>query len=462
MKLNRITIQNYQTLATADIDLSRHVLTVVAGDNEVGKSSLLEAICFAITGESPRVALKKNYGHLVTRGADGGLVTVSVDNAAIVRQVQDGKLMGGVDLPVHHLLVPMLTHDYLPGLSPVEFRDLLFRVLVSQVKASDILERIEKTGFQLTGKLRQEVGTMLLAGISAAHDKAKERASDARKLWERLTGDRYGSKKAENWERKTETGAPGAMEEYKERLEAVENGLTEKRAILARLSVSEHVLLCPSCKTGLRYAEGDKPRLYLDGDAKAEEQRHEASVIADEINKLENERLTLQNFIRALNLADDMAEKAKRDTEEATNLHKQIVMFNDLADLLAPDGIPADILAEAILPVKARMVETAEQTGWKLCQLIDLELMVDGMPVRLQSVSSQWRAWATLLEALSFCSGLGLLVLDGFDVLSPANRSVFINWLLTIEKDYDTILVAGTLKEPPKMPEHVGVVWLEQ
>ena len=55
-----------------------------------------------------------------------------------------------------------------------------------------------------------------------------------------------------------------------------------------------------------------------------------------------------------------------------------------------------------------------------------------------------------------------LLILDGFDIVQPGDRKELLAWLdrLTSAGILETCLVLGTLREPPKLPDRVGSVWL--
>ena len=80
MHLEHIFVENFQGLRSASLDLATPI-TLVAGFNGAGKSSLREAIGFALGG-SGRVQHKKDYGKLVTEGEKKAQIIVSHDGAA--------------------------------------------------------------------------------------------------------------------------------------------------------------------------------------------------------------------------------------------------------------------------------------------------------------------------------------------------------------------------------------------
>lgn len=90
MKITRISAQNYLGIRAADIALDRPV-QLFAGRNGAGKSSLMEGIRHALTGETVRVSLKKDYGSLLTEGAESGFVEVVADGGAYAVALPSGK-----------------------------------------------------------------------------------------------------------------------------------------------------------------------------------------------------------------------------------------------------------------------------------------------------------------------------------------------------------------------------------
>ncbi|MGK9630576.1 hypothetical protein O6383_24315, partial [Salmonella enterica subsp. enterica] len=82
----------------------------------------------------------------------------------------------------------------------------------------------------------------------------------------------------------------------------------------------------------------------------------------------------------------------------------------EIADALSPDGIPGEMLAEALGPMNARLGASAVAAGWSIPQITaDMEITGDGRPYALLSESEKWRADAMIAEAVSYLSGLRLL-----------------------------------------------------
>lgn len=85
-----------------------------------------------------------------------------------------------------------------------------------------------------------------------------------------------------------------------------------------------------------------------------------------------------------------------------------------------------------------------------------------GRPYRALSASEQWRVDAVLGALVAELSGHRLLILDGFDIVQPSDRGALFAWLDSLTKDgtLETCIALGTLREPPKLSNRIGVVWL--
>lgn len=89
MKINAIRISNVLGVTEADISLGNPV-NLIAGKNFAGKSSVQEAVRMALTGETVRVALKKDYGRLVTEGRDIGFATITLVDGQAAMTLPNG------------------------------------------------------------------------------------------------------------------------------------------------------------------------------------------------------------------------------------------------------------------------------------------------------------------------------------------------------------------------------------
>ncbi len=155
----------------------------------------------------------------------------------------------------------------------------------------------------------------------------------------------------------------------------------------------------------------------------------------------------------AIAMTADTADTAEKKTREAAEHHADVVAWDACAKALAPDGIPGELLSEAMGPFNARLAQSAVDTEWmRLIVGQDMAIRTaDGRPYQLLSESERWRADAMLAEAISHLSGLQFLLLDRYDVLDAKGRSDALAWLTILADagELQTCLIFATLREAP-------------
>ena len=166
-------------------------------------------------------------------------------------------------------------------------------------------------------------------------------------------------------------------------------------------------------------------------------------------------------------LAKEIEESGEKE-KAALKKHEEVLAWDACAKALGPDGIPGDIVAEALGPFNKSLYEAHELSGWDLVQLRpDMSLFVGGRPYDLLSESGRWRADASISVAVSVLSKIRFLILDRIDVLSPVNRGVLLGLVddLIYNEIIDGAVLFGTLKAKPAddaLPESFSCYWLDQ
>ncbi|HBO9319461.1 TPA: AAA family ATPase, partial [Pseudomonas aeruginosa] len=199
MRITKLEITNFQGLRHAALDVSAPVL-LVAGHNGAGKSSLLDAISHAFTGKPGRVAQKQHIGQLITEGAKKGEARVEwLDDAGEVQAcgvaLPSGKGSPLADSP---FLPYVLDASLFAGLKADDRRKLLLSLTGASASPAEVGKRLKAKGIDLA--LFEKVKPLLRSGFSAMVGQAKDYASEARGAWKAVTGENYGSEKANGWE----------------------------------------------------------------------------------------------------------------------------------------------------------------------------------------------------------------------------------------------------------------------
>lgn len=567
MRITKLEITNFQGLRHAALDVSAPVL-LVAGHNGAGKSSLLDAISHAFTGKPGRVAQKQHIGQLITEGAKKGEARVEwLDEAGEVQAcgvaLPSGK---GSQLADSPFLPFVLDASRFAALDAKDRRRVLFDLTGASASPAEVGKRLKAKGIDLA--LFEKVKPLLSSGFSAMVGQAKDYASEARGAWKAITGENYGSDKANGWEPEAPTAivSEEELESARAELRATDQDLDEaqqtlgssKRAhadaqarasritalretaaladrrrnklstdeqnqdewsekvMAAELassgSVPHQPLTCPHCQGAVDLQAGalvvhQPPEKIADAEAAkrlpeyreylasaqravANSQRDldECLAAAEQIKALETESAdapsaeAITNGEQAINelrqardasraklvaLQEAMEAAAQREASiaKAQAAHRDVVAWTGMADALSPTGIPAEILADAIGPVNELLQRLSGTAGWSPVQIsADIDVTFGGRLYGLLSESERWRCDATLTLAIATISGLRLALLDRLDVLDLPSRSQALTLLraVTMDKEIDSVIVAGTLKEAmAKTPTWLQAVWID-
>ena len=190
------------------------------------------------------------------------------------------------------------------------------------------------------------------------------------------------------------------------------------------------------------------------------------SAPADQISAARKSEAQVRADLREKETAIQSHQRAVEATAKARGYHEAVAAWDALADDLAPEGIQAQLLANAIGPFNLELQHHADMAEWgQIMVQPDMSLTKDGRPYALLSESEQWRVDAVCAAALSRLGLLDLLCLDRFDVLDIEARGQLLGWLgdAAWADEFKTVLLFGTLKgEPTVLPEGVQAVWLDQ
>lgn len=577
MRITRAQVDNFLGVSSIDVHLKTPV-AMFCGPNGAGKSSLQEAIRVALTRDTVRgVESKKNFDQLVHEGvkAGGALITTD-DGRDFAFDMPSGKFS------VEEVPEPMrvaLHGQRFARMPADERRTFLFGL--TGCKATPELVRQRMVDRECDKAKIEAVVPMLRTGFPNACEFAKTKATEAKGAWRTVTGETYGSKKAEGWkaEKPVATGdATGA----KETLTALETEITDlnqkqgslatearalaeaaqKRAALKSKAdgvdrVRENLGLAQkeladyeptvvalrgrakgTARVGLVHdmanflsrapfdsgEDSDEARALLDryeGEhgslndagtpdlmAQASLPDHESglTVLKNKVKNLQRDlsdaegakaafdalapaegdkpdpqielaqvqsrlgvlkasRDNLQVSLRAIEDVQRKIDQADEKTKKATQNHADVVAWSLVADALAPDGIPGELLAEALKPINTTLQIAARETGWMPVTIAaDMSITAAGRAYALLSESEQWRTDAMIAYAVAKLSGLKLLMLDRVDVLLPKGRVELLTWLDELAQDDKidgAILFCSTKAFPTGLPDTITPYWIE-
>lgn len=469
MKLTSISFRNF--LGLRKVDAAFGDVSLFAGDNWSGKTSIQHGLRFAITGEIDRVQLKKEYGMLVRDGQKSAELAVRCSHGPFpsldvnVTLTAAGKVSRGEPVEDDQGTLPVLLDQHrFTSLSAAERRAFLLNITAgAQDNHEEIKKRLVDAG--TPEEMADEILPILRGGFDAGEKEANARLRQARGEWKSITGEDYGEKKAEEWQFSTDDER-GKLEplvaQAAKRKQLVKLADEEHTRLVERTAWFEAVLAMHGKDVTCTHCGGIfKPDFKPSRDeieAMLPEYRQGVTMLA---SALANRRKELDEAEQAGRRLDELKAIAERTNKSAKATHGRALAWADVARLLGPDGIPTDLIGGTIKRINDRLRGSAAVTGWGQVALHPaMHITRDNRLLPLCSEAEQWTAEAMICEAIATVTGEKFLVLDRVDVLGVKRREALLTWCDQLAQDGLQVVLFATLKAPFKV-EGWRCYWLE-
>lgn len=191
-----INANNCFGLARASLDISG-VITIVAGRNHQGKSSLLRATACVLTGDSLPLGLKKNEGNqAVKEGALKGDVTFHDDDGSF-RKIFWPEASPSTKGNPRLITAVAAGLDKLSDFTVKELAEHLAFVTGSTPTEADLRAALPEGMEEVVKKVWASIQA---DGFDTALKRAEETGSNLKAQWRAHTGETYGSVKAKTWQ----------------------------------------------------------------------------------------------------------------------------------------------------------------------------------------------------------------------------------------------------------------------
>ncbi len=579
MKITAIQADNLLGIKTVNVKLPT-VVTLFAGRNGSGKSSIQEAVRIAITQDTVRdISLKKEFAKLVHGDSKAGGATVMINNDAeqsFMFNMPKGDFVGP---EITEAMRVALYGQRFAKMTADERRTFLFGLMKLKPTADSVKARMLATPWECEAAKIDAVLPLLRTGFPSVCDHAKAKATEAKGAWRQLTGGTYGALKAADWEAPVPDLPEGDAAQLADKVAGLDRNIASlneslgaiksaartaqetasRRANLAEAAgkvaglvdqlahakdelakyeptvvalrlraagtarvglVHDMAVFLEDLKCGVSTTAIERDALMarytkehgalggkIDTEAQAQLPEHEKGLLVMQ-NRVRNLQRDLDSATQAkgqydalapaedvgdvsaeIAEVDGMLQKARADRQAAENQrlnietattaraaatsktkqaqahHAEVLAWTKVADALAPDGIPAQLLLEALEPVNAALDQASIDTGWMTVTIAkDMAITANDRPYNLLSESEQWRTDAMIAEVVAELSGLRILMLDRFDVLDLPGRAQCLEWLdsLAFNDVMDTVLLFGTLKAlPDNLADTITAYWVQ-
>lgn len=376
----KLAVRNLLRIKKADLDIAPGQIALVCGDNDQGKSSLVETAGAVVTGLPfmRTITSKTKAIQLVRDGTKSGRVVFGNGSSMVQLNYPDceKETKGEVMDDGHPLVVGTVN---LMDMKPDARLSVMIDMLGAHATQADLIQYLKGNGItnatdKLWAKIEQD-------GWDVVHDLVKEKGRKRKAVWEHLTGTAWGKNKAVDWipdgfdydvavnyEKAVETRqkileaaiANQAVSqdridalnatvvtglEAEERLEQIPAEMTKLEEELAgRVRICDaypldpanvRKLRCPHCakdvvldKRKLGTAELELPTAELDEESLKKQRMDwsrddgDRSNCEDRIKMLNNERLRCEQTVQAAAKATDELDKADTNSEATTDLQQ--------------------------------------------------------------------------------------------------------------------------------------------
>lgn len=195
----RVEVKNFMGCEKAEVELDKAAL--ICGMNHQGKSSFLTALSSALTGEAVPFGLKKtDCGMLVKVGSTGASVKVQNDafETVSINWPKAEISTDGKNPPATTKMAAGL--ESLVDMKEKERSEFIRELVKCNPTKKDLEEFLGERGCT-NEKLIEKVWMFIEQdGFEASHKRACDTGRSLKNQWSDVTGEAYGSQKAETWQ----------------------------------------------------------------------------------------------------------------------------------------------------------------------------------------------------------------------------------------------------------------------
>lgn len=195
MKISGLHVENVGALTSFDARFEKPIV-LVGGLNAVGKTTLLDCIRMALTGEIDRVQFKKDYDQILSSGTHAGYATALIGDSNTAYRMDLPK--GAAVVMGDDVSIPYLLDMKRFSSADANTKRVLLSTITNTAPTADLLSQkmLER---ECNADFVKRIETLLVSGIDAALKHAKNMATEAKGAWRSVTGETYGGSKAETW-----------------------------------------------------------------------------------------------------------------------------------------------------------------------------------------------------------------------------------------------------------------------
>jgi DNA repair exonuclease SbcCD ATPase subunit len=201
VKINKLQLKDFINHKDSSLDLSQSKIHIFVGGNDQGKSAILDALSYALTGYARNISEKKDHHILVRNGAKAAEVNINLDNniqicrrrtisgeTLTVRQANNNpETSTAAQKSIYHALgcspqtlTALLSRSNLIDMPPANFKSLIFDMLNVKPTTETIREKLLKEG--LTNKELEKASDIIELAVAEGFEQAEQEAIMRRRV----------------------------------------------------------------------------------------------------------------------------------------------------------------------------------------------------------------------------------------------------------------------------------------
>lgn len=441
--MSTLKLQDVRSIPSAEIDLTGPI-TLLTGDNEEGKTSVLLALKAVLTGETACINIASKYD------ADGMCADGATKQASAILDDGEGQVIARWSKTKSY---PIRTQKSVAGLphaskTAAGLPDFLSLEANDRVKVFLEAFQVDPNEQDLTSAITQvEIDVsaedvwndIVIHGWDGTHTNASEALTAMKADWRAVTAEEWTKDKAEDWapDCMDETGVTGDQIKKLEQaaLDAASKAAAakaERDAIMVPPEPGDE-LTCPHCSKTVVERGGVLQKLEKISDAQRERLVHTRNAMSGKVAGLQEDA---RNAETALNTATALAARSEEDREQriknAAEISEKIKTQMALVEVLGLEGVRGRKRDEMLHLVNGQLEDMAATIGMENVRLVwepdpgkHKKTICARMGDRLYqnlSSSQQWRVRLLIQILIAKRDGSTMLLLDDCEILVRQRR----------------------------------------
>lgn len=203
----QLTVKGYRGIDRAEIEIPENQITLIAGDNMAGKTSLVQAIQYNAKGDAFPLGLdKKEMKDVIFEGTDKCEVSLKTERGTRTLMLPACEIKGTA-IDASEIAVGL---RQIALLEPDDLADLLTKKLVVTLDSERLAKELSELNTTTDTKLREDLQKILLEtvfgtdkipakGWDSGEKSAGENSRSMQSQWATITGEKWGVNKGEKF-----------------------------------------------------------------------------------------------------------------------------------------------------------------------------------------------------------------------------------------------------------------------